>query len=201
MARESHRTLEVLEEISANRDVTQRSLSHRLDISLGMANLYLRRLAKKGDIKITTVPGKRLLRYMLTPQGFATKSKLTYEFATYSYRYLRGAREHMRQELEQLKQEGRERVVLCGQGELAEIAYLAMLEGGLKLAGVVAGSGGVKAGSHQTFLGHQVVPCESLKALEFDAVVAFSNEDGQAIAPFVTNQRMVLLAPEATTAS
>src|SRR3972149_11780655 len=102
MAREEHRTLEVLEEISNDHAVTQRSLSARLGISLGMANLYLKRLAHKGYIKITTVPGRRLLRYMLTPKGFAEKARLTYQFAEYSLRFLRGARATLRERFEQL---------------------------------------------------------------------------------------------------
>jgi len=191
MAREAQRTLEVLEEIANDQRVTQRSLSRRLGISLGMANLYLKRLARKGYIKITTVPGKRLLRYMLTPQGLAEKTRLTYEFAEYSYRFLRGARRHMRGRLEQLAREGVRRVVLCGTSELAELAYLGVEECGLELAGVVT-----PGKARGRFLGRDVRPLGALREMDFDAVVAFSEEDSARIAAALPEgSRAVLLTP------
>jgi DNA-binding MarR family transcriptional regulator len=203
VARDSHRTLELLEEISNDQRVTQRSLSSQLGISLGIANLYLKRLAKKGYIKMTTVPGQRLLRYMLTPQGLSEKSRLTYEFAAYSYRFLRSARSHMCSEFERLKQAGLRRVVLCGTGELAELAYLAMAESGLELAGVVAAPVVSPAGGRierkeprHHFLGRQVLPFAALGGLQFDGVVAFSEEERAAVAPHVPGgKELVVLTP------
>ena len=202
MARDANRTLEVLEEISDDHRVTQRSLSQRLGISLGMANIYLKRLANKGYIKITTVPGKRLLRYMLTPQGFAAKTHLTYEFAKYSYRFLRSARQRMLGEFEQLGAKGMKRIVLCGTSELAEIAYLALREAGLELAAVAART----KGPHSGFLGHDVLSLDALKDVQFDAVIAFSEEDLQALRQLARQTygglvgeegRVILLGPSA----
>lgn len=197
MGRDSHRTLEVLEEISTDGRVTQRTLSHRLGISLGIANLYMKRLAKKGYIKITTVPGKRLLRYMLTPQGLAEKTRLTYEFASYSYRYLGSARRQIHGEFERLRQEGVQRVVLCGTGELSELAYLSMVESGLELAGVVAEkSGGRK------FLGREVAAFNALPQMAFDAVIALSQAELLSVAQFIPDgKRVALVGPAAVSPS
>jgi DNA-binding MarR family transcriptional regulator len=193
MARDSHLTREVLDQVSRDDRLTQRSLSHRLGISLGLVNVYLKRLARKGYLKITTVPGKRLLRYMLTPQGFAEKARLTYEFAEYSLRFLRLSRAQMRQQFQRLKQHGAKRVVMCGCGELAELAYLAMAEARLELAAVVTSDG-----QPASFLGRIVRPLADLPEMEFDAVVTFSEEDRQAARAMVGEDRPVLLTTAAS---
>src|SRR5207253_9651748 len=72
---ESHRELRVLEAISANERTTQRGLAAPLGIALGLANLYLKRLVRKGYIRCVTVPSNRVL-YLITPQGIAEKPRL-----------------------------------------------------------------------------------------------------------------------------
>jgi DNA-binding MarR family transcriptional regulator len=196
---EPQRTLEMLHEIETDERVSQRALSSRLGISLGLANVYLKRLAKKGYIKITTVPGSRLLRYALTPQGFAAKTRLTYEFAKYSYQFMRDARRNMRLEFEELALGGARRVVICGTEELSEIAYLAMAETGLELAGVVRSKELADAQEHvhprakAKFLGCAVSPVNALPTMQFDAVVVFSAEDYDLIKPFIDDGKKIIL--------
>ena len=50
------RTLKILQEYDAGDSPSQRYLSRKLDISLGLVNSFLKRLAKKGYFKITTIP-------------------------------------------------------------------------------------------------------------------------------------------------
>ena len=52
----AQRDLKILTEIAERADVTQRGLSRSLGIALGLTNLYLKRLAREGHIKITTIP-------------------------------------------------------------------------------------------------------------------------------------------------
>jgi DNA-binding MarR family transcriptional regulator len=80
---QGQRDLLLLTEVERNGAVTQRSLATKLGVALGLTNLYLKRLARKGYIKITTIPSQRV-RYLLTPQGFAEKSRLTYLYMQYS---------------------------------------------------------------------------------------------------------------------
>lgn len=65
---QGQRDLLLLSEVERDGAVTQRSLSTKLGVALGLTNLYLKRLARKGYIKITTIPSHRA-RYLLTPQG------------------------------------------------------------------------------------------------------------------------------------
>ena len=48
---------------------SQRKLAGHLDISLGMVNLCIRRLMKKGLLKTRGLNGRKL-KYILTPKGF-----------------------------------------------------------------------------------------------------------------------------------
>ena len=79
MKLEERRELAVLEAIEQDEQITQRSLASSLGIALGLANLYLKRLVRKGYIKCVNVRSNRLL-YLITPNGIVEKSRLTYEF-------------------------------------------------------------------------------------------------------------------------
>ncbi|MGB2929352.1 MAG: winged helix-turn-helix transcriptional regulator, partial [Desulfobacterales bacterium] len=67
------RTLKFLEEIDNNHTPSQRDLSRKLDVSLGLVNSFIRRLVHKGYLKITTVPKNRV-KYILTPKGATEKA-------------------------------------------------------------------------------------------------------------------------------
>lgn len=134
MERESQRDLEIVSTIAEGGLVTQRGLARKLGIALGLTNLYLKRLARKGYIKVTTIPPNRI-KYLLTPKGILEKSRLTYEYMEYSLQLYRQARRALRESLVPLAQAGHRRVVLCGTGEAAELAYLTLRELG-------AGAGG-----------------------------------------------------------
>jgi len=90
---QGQRDLLLLSELDRKGGATQRTLATKLGIALGLANLYLRRLVRKGYyIKTTTSPRWRV-GYSLTPQGLAEKSRLTYLYLQYSlshYRDIRG---------------------------------------------------------------------------------------------------------------
>ena len=80
---EAHRDLKLLEAVEQDSRVTQRSLASKLGIALGLTNIYLRRLVRKGYIKCVNVQSNRIT-YLITPRGIAEKARLTYEFMDYS---------------------------------------------------------------------------------------------------------------------
>src|SRR3954470_24722029 len=120
---ESHRDLKLLEAVEQDSRVTQRSLATKLGIALGLTNIYLRRLIRKGYIKCINVQSNRLL-YLITPQGIAEKSRLTYEFMDYSLYLYREVREHLSEVLRPCREGGAQRIAVFGTGEAAELAYL-----------------------------------------------------------------------------
>src|SRR5438876_6632475 len=101
MERYRERDLEILTAIGEGRPVTQRALAARLGVALGLTNLYVKRLARKGYIKIVEFPRKpaarKRLRYLLTSKGLAEKSRLTYEHMTYSLDLFRRTRQTLRE--------------------------------------------------------------------------------------------------------
>jgi len=169
---QSQRDLQLLNEVEQNAAVTQRSLARKLDVALGLTNLYLKRLARKGYIKITTIPRHRI-KYLLTPRGMAEKSRLTYLYMQYSLSYYRDMRQRLKVVLTGLAS-GAKRIVICGTGELAELAYISLREMDLTLVGFVDGNQG-------TFLSYPLWPIEALPNWDFDTVLITDLEEAKRV--------------------
>jgi DNA-binding MarR family transcriptional regulator len=161
---QGQRDLLLLTEVERDGTVTQRSLASKLGVALGLTNLYLKRLARKGYIKITTIPSNRV-RYLLTPQGFAEKSRLTFLYMEYSLSHYRDMRARLREALSRAAQQGTKLVVIYGTGELAEMAYLSLREMHMTLVGFV------DDGLRESFLSYPVWRPNVLMEWEFDAVL------------------------------
>jgi DNA-binding MarR family transcriptional regulator len=178
MDRHDARELEILTAIGEGRPLSQRALAERVGIALGLVNLYLRRLSRKGYVKITEFPTKpaarKRLRYLLTPKGLSEKSRLTYEHMLYSLHLFRRTRETLRGSLALMAERGVKRVALYGPGEAAELAYLTLKEFGLEPIGVFAPTAGGE------FLGFPVQGAEALRAEDLDAVIVATFERPQA---------------------
>jgi len=172
--RNDARALEILNAIGEGQPLSQRALAQRLGVALGLTNLLLKRLARKGSIKIVEFPrkpgtGKRL-RYLLTPKGIAEKSRLTYEHMAYSVLVYRRSRQTLREALSQLSRTGMKRLVLYGTGEPAELAYLTLREFGIEPVGIFsAGPGG-------QFLGFSVRPIAEIMDEDFDGLIVATFE-------------------------
>src|SRR5256885_14033142 len=91
---EARRDLNVLDAVARDQNITQRSLAAKLGIALGLTNIYLKRLIRKGYIKCINVHSNRLL-YLITPQGIAEKSRLTYMYMEHSLQLYREVRRHL----------------------------------------------------------------------------------------------------------
>ncbi len=172
MRANQQRELQLLSEIETSDAVTQRNLSKRLGIALGLTNLYLKRLIKKGYVKVVNIQKNRI-RYLITPQGIAEKSRLTCEYLQYSLELYQRVRIVLRSRFHALAAQGRKRMVFYGVGEAAELAYLCAREMDLELVGVVDPD---HAGSR--FLDHTVLDPTVLPGLEYDCVVITSFDDG-----------------------
>ena len=140
MDAESQRDLQLLEAFEQQSAITQRTLSARLGIALGLTTLYVKRLIRKGYVKCVTTSPNRLV-YLVTPQGLAVKARLTYEFMKFSIDYYRDARRHLRQSLA-AGVNGQHRVAVYGTGDVAELVFLLLKEMGLDLVAVIGDSSG-----------------------------------------------------------
>ena len=159
------RTLKILEEIDKDYTQSQRDLSSKLNISLGLVNSFVKRLAKKGYFKITTIPKNRA-KYILTPKGAVEKTRLTYQYLHYSFEFYRSARNNLRKHFMKLVEQGVKRVVFYGVSDVAEIAYISLQETSIKMIAIVDDN---KTG--MIFLGHVVKSPDLLKSLSFDKIL------------------------------
>ena len=132
----------ILTEIQDRQDLSQRSLSANLGIALGLTNLLVRKVVRKGWVRATRNRRNRV-RYMLTPTGLAEKARMSSSFLQNSIRAYVNARDRVRQRLAEASQQlsGRQegsckRVAMFGAGEVAEIAYVCLQETDMKLVAV-----------------------------------------------------------------
>ena len=132
--REDAVTLEILDAVERQNDVSQRHLADRLGVALGLANLYLKRCTRKGLIKIKQAPANRYL-YYLTPKGFAEKGRLTAAYLSFSFDFYRRAGASCADVFRHCVDKGHRRVLLCGASDLAEIASLRADEHGIEIVG------------------------------------------------------------------
>ena len=77
----------VLSHLQDNEITTQRNISSRTGLSLGAVNLILKKMARKGLVKIEKL-NARTVRYILTPKGIKEKTELTYNFVRSSYQHI-----------------------------------------------------------------------------------------------------------------
>ena len=161
----SLKTLEILEELSSNGQVTQRELSHKVGIALGLANFYIKRLVQKGYVEVIYLERNRL-GYLITPKGISEKSRLTYHYIQRSYQYVRKIRISIRDRFDKLTCEGVGTVILYGGGDIAEVAYMALQEVVIKLTGVVDDA---RAG--RPFLGYTILPVNAIPQLSYDRII------------------------------
>lgn len=119
--------LRLLEHIERNPDATQADLAVQLGVAVGTVNWYLKRLIGKGYIKVTHLQRRRL-RYLITPQGIAEKTRLALKYVQVSMFMYRSARQQAKALLTQVRQAGYDRVRIEGDGDLADVCRLTCLE-------------------------------------------------------------------------
>ncbi len=162
---EHFRSLQILDELSNNDSLTQRDLSSRLGIALGLVNSYIKNLIAKGYITVKTIPPKRYA-YYLTPKGFAEKTRLTYDLLHDYTRIYREARTNLKKLFQDLQASGARKIVFAGADEVAEIAYLSLQEAGLDLVAIVDNKA-----EGTNFFGRPVMNVEAVRELSYDIVL------------------------------
>jgi len=166
------RTLKLLEEIENNHAPSQRDLARKLNISLGLVNAFVKRLAHKGYFKISTVPKNRVM-YILTPKGMAEKTRLTYDYIHFSFQFYRKARAKLKEIFLDMEAQGNDSVIFYGAGELAEIAFISLQETSIRLAAVLDDD---RKG--ERFLGFVIEDVDAIRAYSFDKVILTDMESG-----------------------
>jgi len=158
--------LNILQEIDSDGQCTQRELARRSGLALSYLNVYLKGLVRKGYVSVRDMPGRRLW-YNLTPVGMAEKAKMTLEYMKWSLAKYQDIRDRVRVVCQKLRQENKLNIVICGVSDAAEIFYLATIEAGLRVVGVIDDS---RAG--KKWLNFSVKKVSSLKnKIAYDTII------------------------------
>jgi len=162
----SFRELRLLQELEEAPEITQRDLSQKQGIALGLTNTLLRNLAKKGFIHASQAGWKRWL-YAITPEGFSHKLRLT---VTYVRRVLDDygkVRLILREELAPLALHQESRIALYGTGDFAELVFLGLKDIGIEEIDIYSPD----YVTNSRFLGMPVRNTTSLRPGHYDKVV------------------------------
>jgi hypothetical protein len=120
-------------------------LARSLGIALGLTNLLLRKLVRKGWVRMIHVKPNRV-SYLLTPTGIAEKARMSRAYLERSVNFYVEARMRIGERFAAISAgwptdnghaNHSKRIVFYGTGELAEIAFICLQQSDLELMGVI----------------------------------------------------------------
>jgi len=130
------RELAILEKLENNEHLTQRDLSKEVGIALGLVNHLLKKMVKKGWIKIKNIDAKKI-KYLITPEGAVEKSSLLYKRVESTIHFYLDAKRVIKEKVEHLKGDGVKSVSIYGINHISEVLFIVLKELGLELVCIV----------------------------------------------------------------
>jgi DNA-binding MarR family transcriptional regulator len=164
------RDLRLLEELEKNPIVSQRELSHKFGIALGVTNACLKRMARKGLIRIRDLNHRRI-GYYLTAKGFAEKAKLTLHLISYIVHHYSELKRIIAERLLEMQGHGLQRIVFYGVSDEMEVAYITLQGVNLKLVGIVDDDERV---TPRIIFGYEIEPVSRVQELKPDCILITS---------------------------
>lgn len=168
----SYRELRLLEEVASSPEVSQRRLAFRLGIALGVANLLIKTLVRKGYIRATRAGWRRWV-YSLTPAGITRKAQLTLNYADRFLDHYRRVRTLLQEDLGALTTAPDSRFAIYGTTEMAELVYLILSDAGISEIDFYDGKGA----QGLRFLGTEVLVLEKLDAAHYAKVIVAASTE------------------------
>lgn len=165
------KTLLLLEAIDNEECLSQRELSKKLNISLGLVNTIIKRLLEQGYFTVDTLP-KSKVRYVLTPKGLSEKANLAIRYISYLAGIYQEIKTRIQARLDKLYEDGIRKIALYGADAISEIAC--MLQPNHPTQEIVAIIDNKKEG--QKVNGVAVCSENDLKKLSIDAVIVTQTE-------------------------
>lgn len=174
---ESMRDLQFLEELEKTPNLSQRELSNKFGIALGVTNACLKRMVRRGWIRLTKVPPRRI-GYYLTPKGFAEKARLTMTFFSYNIHHYSNLKAVITEKLLEMASQGVKRVIFWGVSDEMEITYVTLQGTEMELVAIVDDDDGVNG---KNILGKKVKGPGVIDSLKPDAILITSILDKERI--------------------
>jgi DNA-binding MarR family transcriptional regulator len=164
------RELRLLEELERNPIVSQRELSHRFGIALGVTNACLRRMARKGWIRIRDLNPRRI-GYYLTAKGMLEKTRLTIHLISFRVQHYSELKKVIGDRLLEMQRKGMQRIVFYGVSDEMEVAYITLQGVNLKLVGIVDDD---KKVTSSIMFGYEIEPVSRVQELKPDCILITS---------------------------
>ena len=164
------RELNLLQELEKNPVISQRELSHKFGIALGVTNACLKRMVRRGWIRIMNFDHHRI-GYYLTPKGFAEKANLTLHLISWTVQHYSTLKDIIGQRLLEMENSGIKHIVFYGISDEMEIAYITLQGVNLKLIGIVEDEDKI---NRKEIFGFELKDIREIERLKPDAVLITS---------------------------
>ena len=152
----------ILKTIESDSTVSQRGLSSQMEINVASVNFALKRLIKKGFIKMIGANPRRI-RYHITPEGLRKKTQLAYRFFGRNFHFYKEIRKDIESRIAKVANGPETGIAIYGAGELSEITYMVVSLMKWRFIGFF--SEGSKQTNEEIF-GHEVQKLKNLKEMQ-----------------------------------
>ena len=172
---EGLRDLRLLEELERNPIISQRELSHKFGIALGVTNACIKRMVRKGWVRIRGFNHRRI-GYYLTPKGFVEKSRLTFHLVSGIVQHYSELKQVIGERLLEMQHDGMKRIVFYGVSDEMEVAYITLQGVNLKLVGIVEDDEKMKP---RIIFGYEIEPVSRVQELKPDCILITSLSENE----------------------
>jgi len=167
------RELKILEEFEKNPFASQRELSHKLNIALGVINACIKRMVQKGWIRIHGL-NHRKIGYYLTPKGLTEKTKLSLYIISCTIQHYVELKRIITQRLLEMQKEGVKRILFYGISDEMEVAYITLQGVSMNLVGIVEDDDKF---TPKNIFGFEIEPLNRVKIINPDGVLITSTSE------------------------
>jgi DNA-binding MarR family transcriptional regulator len=130
------RELSLLQELEKNPVVSQRELSNKFGIALGVTNACLKKMVGRGWIRTKEID-RRKVGYYVTQKGLSEKTKLRIHFLSYTFKHYTELKSVFEYKFLEMERQGIRRVVFYGISDGMEVAYITIQRTNIALVGIV----------------------------------------------------------------
>lgn len=169
------RDLHLLEELEKNPLTSQRELSRKFNIALGVTNACIKRMVRKGWIRIRGL-NHRKIGYYLTQKGFTEKTKLTLHLVSCTIQHYIQLKKIITRRLLEMEKKGMKRVVFYGVSDEMEVAYITLQGVNMKLVGIVEDDDKFKP---INLFGFQIEPVSRIGEIKPDGILITSTGESE----------------------
>jgi NADH/NAD ratio-sensing transcriptional regulator Rex len=165
------KTLLLLETIGKDECLSQRDLSRKLNISLGLVNSFINKLLAQGVFNVSK-RSKNRIKYNLSQKGISIKSELSKEYFEYSLGYYKAIKQRISKSLQMLAKNDKTNIILYGVGELCEIACIVIHEENISGIRIID-----EKNAGKKICGIKVADIDAIDKSSFDAIIIVDFEN------------------------